>query len=142
MKITHRAVFSTPHKVNDDPFIFRVFSSCYSAGIGRTGTFIALDSLLDMGQAEGEVDVFQFVSQTRMERMHMIQTQARPYLSTLISLTACISPLLCYNKTIYIYSGAVARASDSRLTEHRFKSSAAQGKFVYPTLLQFTQLYE
>ena len=50
---------------------------CCSAGIGRTGTFIALDSLLDMGQAEGEVDVFGFVSQMRTERMHMIQTQAR-----------------------------------------------------------------
>ncbi|KAI0221675.1 Receptor-type tyrosine-protein phosphatase T [Lamellibrachia satsuma] len=48
-----------------------------SAGIGRTGTFIALDSLLDMGQAEGEVDVFGFVSQMRTERMHMIQTQGQ-----------------------------------------------------------------
>ena len=48
---------------------------CCSGGIGQTGTFIALDSLLDQGQSDGQVDVFNFVSHMRTERMDMIETQ-------------------------------------------------------------------
>ncbi|XP_071436492.1 receptor-type tyrosine-protein phosphatase alpha-like [Pithys albifrons albifrons] len=46
-----------------------------SAGIGRTGTFIALDFLLKMGKAEGQVDVFQCVQQLREQRISMVQTK-------------------------------------------------------------------
>uniref|UniRef100_A0A8D0KX57 protein-tyrosine-phosphatase n=1 Tax=Strix occidentalis caurina TaxID=311401 RepID=A0A8D0KX57_STROC len=51
-----------------------------SAGIGRTGTFIALDFLLKMGKAEGKVDVFQCVQQLREQRVNMVQTKVRSYL--------------------------------------------------------------
>ncbi|KAK2145772.1 hypothetical protein NP493_3862g00000 [Ridgeia piscesae] len=47
-----------------------------SGGVGRTGTFIALDSLLDMGQAEGKVDIFTFACHLRTERMDMVETYA------------------------------------------------------------------
>ncbi|KAM6035204.1 receptor-type tyrosine-protein phosphatase U-like isoform 2-T2 [Theristicus caerulescens] len=46
-----------------------------SAGIGRTGTFIALDFLLKMGKAEGKVDVFHCVQRLREQRVSMVQTQ-------------------------------------------------------------------
>ncbi|KAM9367396.1 receptor-type tyrosine-protein phosphatase alpha-like [Phaethornis superciliosus] len=46
-----------------------------SAGIGRTGTFIALDFLLKMGKAEGKVDVFQCVQRLREQRISMVQTK-------------------------------------------------------------------
>ncbi|XP_066037075.1 receptor-type tyrosine-protein phosphatase kappa-like isoform X1 [Chamaea fasciata] len=46
-----------------------------SAGIGRTGTFIALDFLLKMGKAEGKVDVFRCVQQLREQRVNMVQTK-------------------------------------------------------------------
>ncbi|NXD31742.1 PTPRK phosphatase, partial [Spelaeornis formosus] len=46
-----------------------------SAGIGRTGTFIALDFLLKMGKAEGKVDVFHCVQQLREQRVSMVQTK-------------------------------------------------------------------
>ncbi|XP_009874004.1 PREDICTED: receptor-type tyrosine-protein phosphatase mu-like, partial [Apaloderma vittatum] len=46
-----------------------------SAGIGRTGTFIALDFLLKMGKAEGKVDVFCCVQRLREQRVSMVQTQ-------------------------------------------------------------------
>ena len=49
---------------------------CCSAGIGRTGTFIALDSLLDQAKAERKVEVYRFVNSMRGERMEMVQTQA------------------------------------------------------------------
>ncbi|XP_069736531.1 receptor-type tyrosine-protein phosphatase mu-like isoform X2 [Phaenicophaeus curvirostris] len=46
-----------------------------SAGIGRTGTFIALDFLLKMGKAEDKVDVFRCVQRLREQRVSMVQTK-------------------------------------------------------------------
>lgn len=49
----------------------------FSAGVGRSGTYIALDSLLQQGKALGRINVFEFVKQMREERMTMIQTLVR-----------------------------------------------------------------
>ncbi|XP_022097200.1 receptor-type tyrosine-protein phosphatase T-like isoform X2 [Acanthaster planci] len=45
-----------------------------SAGVGRTGTFISVDSMLDMAEAEGQVDVLKFVRDMREQRFLMVQT--------------------------------------------------------------------
>ncbi|XP_067677280.1 receptor-type tyrosine-protein phosphatase epsilon-like [Haliotis asinina] len=47
-----------------------------SAGIGRTGTCIAVDSLIDQARGEGIVDVLTYVSAMRGQRKNMIQTPA------------------------------------------------------------------
>ncbi|NWW85695.1 PTPRK phosphatase, partial [Rhynochetos jubatus] len=46
-----------------------------SAGVGRTGTFIALDFLLKMAKAEGKVAVFHCVQRLREQRVSMVQTK-------------------------------------------------------------------
>ncbi|XP_060078170.1 receptor-type tyrosine-protein phosphatase mu-like [Ylistrum balloti] len=45
-----------------------------SAGIGRTGTFIALDALLASGRDTGHVDIPSYIRIMRKDRMNMIQT--------------------------------------------------------------------
>ncbi|CAC5383877.1 unnamed protein product [Mytilus coruscus] len=45
-----------------------------SAGVGRTGTFIAIDALYEHGQKEGYVDIMEYVQTMRKDRMNMVQT--------------------------------------------------------------------
>uniref|UniRef100_A0A8C4YG76 protein-tyrosine-phosphatase n=1 Tax=Gopherus evgoodei TaxID=1825980 RepID=A0A8C4YG76_9SAUR len=50
-----------------------------SAGVGRSGTFIALDRLLQQLKQEKVVDVFNTIYTMRMSRYSMIQTLVRPW---------------------------------------------------------------
>ena len=45
-----------------------------SAGIGRSGTYIALDYLLDQAKNEGIVDILKCAQLMRANRINMIQT--------------------------------------------------------------------
>ncbi|XP_062603358.1 receptor-type tyrosine-protein phosphatase kappa-like isoform X3 [Saccostrea cucullata] len=45
-----------------------------SAGVGRTGTYIGLNVLLQQGRETGRINVFDFVKQMREDRMSMVQT--------------------------------------------------------------------
>ena len=47
----------------------------FSAGVGRTGVFIALSIVLERLQYEGVVDVFQTVRTLRSQRPAMVQTE-------------------------------------------------------------------
>ncbi|XP_064596820.1 receptor-type tyrosine-protein phosphatase alpha-like [Liolophura sinensis] len=48
-----------------------------SAGVGRTGTYIALDILLEQARAENQVDIPKYVTRIRSQRANMIQTQGQ-----------------------------------------------------------------
>ncbi|XP_067022800.1 receptor-type tyrosine-protein phosphatase delta-like isoform X6 [Acropora muricata] len=48
-----------------------------SAGVGRTGTFITLDVMLQRISQEDSIDVFGFVRQMRYQRNFMVQTEAQ-----------------------------------------------------------------
>lgn len=47
----------------------------FSAGVGRTGCFIAIDSLMEQMESEKVVDVYGFVAKMRKQRNYMVQTQ-------------------------------------------------------------------
>ena len=46
-----------------------------SAGVGRTGTFIVLDSMLERMEKERTVNVYEFLTNMRRKRIQMVQTQ-------------------------------------------------------------------
>ncbi|KAG7157933.1 Receptor-type tyrosine-protein phosphatase eta-like 2, partial [Homarus americanus] len=48
-----------------------------SAGVGRTGTFIGLNNMIDEIAEEDSVDVFHTVYKMRMHRTNMVQTEAQ-----------------------------------------------------------------
>ncbi len=50
------------------------YNYAFSAGVGRTGTCIALDSLFDEAEQLNKVNVFSCMSKMREARMNMVQT--------------------------------------------------------------------
>ena len=49
--------------------------SVFSAGVGRTGTFIALDYLYDQGITEKQINVFDAVLLLSQQRINMVHTK-------------------------------------------------------------------
>ena len=47
----------------------------FSAGVGRTGVFIALTNLIERLKTEAVVDVYQAVKRLRQQRTAMVQTK-------------------------------------------------------------------
>lgn len=67
----HRVCFLTWLFATDNTLCLLLF---HSAGVGRTGTFIVIDSMIDMMHMEQRLDVFGFVSRIREQRCQLIQT--------------------------------------------------------------------
>ncbi|KAG7514880.1 receptor-type tyrosine-protein phosphatase C isoform X1 [Solea senegalensis] len=92
-EVTHIQFMSWPdHGVPDEPHLllklrrrvnaFKNFFSgpivvhC-SAGVGRTGTYIAIDAMMEGLEAEGRVDIYGYIVQLRRHRCLMVQVEAQ-----------------------------------------------------------------
>lgn len=49
----------------------------FSAGIGRTGTYIAIDVLIEAGKTHSKINIAEYVKKMRRNRMNMVQTYVR-----------------------------------------------------------------
>ncbi|ROL40752.1 Receptor-type tyrosine-protein phosphatase C [Anabarilius grahami] len=93
-EVTHIQFISWPdHGVPQDPSLllklrrrvnsFKNFFSgpvvvhC-SAGVGRTGTYIGIDAMIESLEAEGRVDIYGFVAKLRRQRCLMVQVEKLP----------------------------------------------------------------
>ncbi|XP_074078397.1 receptor-type tyrosine-protein phosphatase C isoform X2 [Macrotis lagotis] len=91
--VTHIQFTSWPdHGVPDDPHLLlklrrrvNAFSNFFSgpivvhcsAGVGRTGTYIGIDAMLEGLEAENQVDVYGYVVRLRRQRCLMVQVEAQ-----------------------------------------------------------------
>lgn len=62
--------------------MFTSLSLSLSAGVGRTGTIIALDVTLQQLEREKAVGIAAFVHKMRLSRPLMVQTEVRPELAS------------------------------------------------------------
>ena len=60
------------HRIKKNSFLKTFLCS---AGVGRTGTFIALDYLLEQANNEGSIDIFDCVEKMRDARPNMVNTR-------------------------------------------------------------------
>ena len=61
-----------------------------SAGVGRTGTFIVLDSMLERMKCERSLNVYEFICEMRKKRILMVQTEVK----TIIIFSQPVMPAL------------------------------------------------
>ena len=73
-----------------------------SAGVGRTGTFITIDHVLEQIEKEGVVDIPGVIQKIREQRMKMVQTVVCYFLG----LNVCVQAWLRYVPWVLItYAG-------------------------------------
>ena len=76
----------------------------YSAGVGRSGTYITLDTMLQRMPHTDNVNVYEFVHNMRMKRVFMVQTLVSTYIHTVQACVYIIWMCLCVSVSIRVYT--------------------------------------
>lgn len=50
-----------------------------SAGVGRTGTYIGIDAMMESLEAEGRADIYGYVATLRRQRCLMVQVEVKSH---------------------------------------------------------------
>lgn len=66
------------------------FNSMCSAGVGRTGTYIGIDAMMEGLEAEGRVDIYGYVVQLRKQRCLMVQVEVKYQFQISITYGECV----------------------------------------------------
>nr|XP_034316292.1 receptor-type tyrosine-protein phosphatase epsilon [Crassostrea gigas] len=73
-----------------------------SAGIGRTGTYIAIDVLFEAGKTEKKINIAEYVKKMRQNRMNMVQTFEQ-YKTIFLTLNEMFkAPAAAFTKTEFL----------------------------------------
>lgn len=65
-----------------------------SAGVGRTGTYIGIDAMMEGLEAEGRVDIYGYIVRLRKQRCLMVQVEVK-YQFYHILATVCLCVYVC-----------------------------------------------
>ena len=57
--------------------VFDCWLILHSAGVGRTGSFIATDAMMQRLKERDDLDIYNFVTQMRTKRTYMVQNLVR-----------------------------------------------------------------
>ena len=88
-----------------------------SAGVGRTGTFIVIDHILEQIEKEKVVDIPGAITKIRQKRMKMVQTHVRTFSLLLL----CVVHSLCLQSRSSSHSSMMLSWSRSRVETHRLQ---------------------
>ena len=114
----------------------------HSAGVGRTGTFIALDTLLQHINDHDWVDIFNIACEMRQHRNHMVQTEV---IILMYSKTHCVQQLIVIRHNTSLYTKHYkkwsnhAPHSDIRYTENVSKCNYNGANKLFTISCYFSQ---
>ncbi|XP_043943090.1 uncharacterized protein LOC122814881 [Protopterus annectens] len=106
-----------------------------SAGVGRTGTFIALDYLLKMATCEGKLDIFQCSSKLRERRTDMIQTKEQ----YLFLYECLLEALICGDTRVPVQN---IHSNEKQTSPQDSQKKFEKYAYEFQTLKTFSEIYK
>ena len=73
----------------------------HSAGVGRTGTFITIDNVLEQVEKEGVVDIARTVSKIRQQRPAMVKNVVSVCVYVCVHACVCVCVNVCMHACLY-----------------------------------------